>query len=120
DLGGLHKFMGWDGPILTDSGGYQIFSLAPTCKITEAGARFQSHLDGSSHLLTPEKAAEVQEALGSDIAMALDECIPHDATREYGRESTARTIRWAERGLKARGRNDQLMFGILQGGLFAD
>ncbi|MBI2230607.1 MAG: tRNA guanosine(34) transglycosylase Tgt [Deltaproteobacteria bacterium] len=119
-LGGLHKFMGWDGPILTDSGGYQIFSLAPTCKITEEGARFQSHLDGSSHLLTPEKAVEVQEALGSDIAMALDECIPHDASCEYVRESTARTIRWAQRGLRARGRTDQLMFGILQGGLFED
>jgi queuine tRNA-ribosyltransferase len=120
DLGGLHKFMGWDGPILTDSGGYQVFSLGAMRKITEEGARFQSHLDGSSHMLTPERAVEVQEALGSDIAMALDECIPHDATREYVRESTARTIRWAQRGLRARGRTDQLMFGILQGGLFED
>src|SRR5574341_1654428 len=92
ELGGLHRFMGWDGPILTDSGGYQIFSLASTCKITEEGARFQSHLDGSSHTLTPEKAVEIQEALGSDVAMVLDECIPHDATRQYVRESTARTI----------------------------
>jgi queuine tRNA-ribosyltransferase len=89
-------------------------------KITEEGARFQSHLDGSSHMLTPEKAVEFQEVLGSDIAMALDECIPHDATREYVRKSTARTIRWAERGLKARGRKDQLIFGILQGGLFEE
>ena len=120
DLGGLHKFMGWDGPILTDSGGYQVFSLGAMRKITEEGARFQSHLDGSSHMLTPEKAVEVQEALGSDIAMALDECIPHDATRHYVRDSTERTIRWAERGLRARGRTDQLMFGILQGGLFED
>ncbi|HJX10167.1 MAG TPA: tRNA guanosine(34) transglycosylase Tgt [Candidatus Binatia bacterium] len=120
DLGGLHKFMGWDGPILTDSGGYQIFSLAPTCKITEEGARFQSHLDGSSHTLTPEKAVEIQEALGSDVAMVLDECIPHDATRDYVRASTERTIRWAERCLKAKSHRDQLMFGIIQGGMFEE
>ena len=75
-LGGLHRFMGWDGPILTDSGGYQVFSLGAMRKISEEGAQFQSHLDGSSHLLTPEKAVEIQEALGSDIAMMLDECIP--------------------------------------------
>jgi queuine tRNA-ribosyltransferase len=78
-LGGLHRFMGWDGPILTDSGGYQVFSLGAMRKISEEGAQFQSHLDGSSHLLTPEKAVEIQEALGSDIAMTLDECIPADA-----------------------------------------
>ena len=101
-LGGLHRFMGWHGPILTDSGGYQVFSLGAMRKITEDGARFQSHLDGSSHLLTPEKAVEIQEALGSDIAMVLDECIPHDAARSYVRESTERTIRWAERCLHAR------------------
>src|SRR5215467_8023378 len=77
DIGGLHRFMGWDRPILTDSGGYQVFSLAATRKISEEGARFQSHLDGSAQLLTPEKAMEIQTALGSDIAMALDECIPH-------------------------------------------
>lgn len=119
-LGGLHRFMSWDGPILTDSGGYQVFSLAATREITEDGARFQSHLDGSSHLLTPEKAVEIQEALGSDIAMVLDECIPHDATRDYVRTSTERTIRWAKRCLGAKTKPDQLMFGIIQGGLFED
>ena len=102
EFGGLHRFMGWDGPILTDSGGYQIFSLGAMRKISEEGARFQSHLDGSSHMLTPEKAVEIQEALGSDIAMVLDECIPPDATRDYVRNSTERTIRWAERCLGAR------------------
>ncbi|MBM4264755.1 MAG: tRNA guanosine(34) transglycosylase Tgt [Deltaproteobacteria bacterium] len=120
ELGGLHKFMGWDGPILTDSGGYQVFSLAHMRKITEEGARFQSHIDGSTHLLTPEKAVEIQEALGSDIAMVLDECIPADAKRDYVRSSTERTIRWAERCLQARRRPQQLMFGIVQGGLFED
>ena len=105
-LGGLHRFMNWHGPILTDSGGYQVFSLGAMRKITEDGARFQSHIDGSSHLLTPEKAVEIQEALGSDIAMVLDECIPHDAARSYVRESTERTIRWAERCLNARHRPD--------------
>jgi queuine tRNA-ribosyltransferase len=120
ELGGLHRFMGWDGPILTDSGGYQVFSLAAMRKISEEGARFQSHLDGSHHLLTPEKTVEIQEALGSDIAMALDECIPHDATREYVRASTERTIRWAERCLNARRRKDQLLFGIIQGGMYED
>ena len=119
-LGGLHRFMSWDGPILTDSGGYQVFSLAAMRKISEDGARFQSHLDGSSHLLTPEKAVEIQEALGSDIAMILDECIAHDAARDYVESSTARTIRWAERCIEARSKADQLMFGIIQGGLFED
>ncbi|MGH7928812.1 MAG: tRNA guanosine(34) transglycosylase Tgt [Candidatus Binatia bacterium] len=120
DLGGLHRFMGWDGPILTDSGGYQVFSLGAMRKISEEGACFQSHLDGSTHLLTPEKAVEVQEALGSDIAMVLDECIPHDAGRSYASDSTERTIRWAERCLRVRGRKDQMMFGIIQGGTYED
>jgi queuine tRNA-ribosyltransferase len=120
ELDGLHRFMGWHGPILTDSGGYQIFSLGAMRKITDDGARFQSHLDGSFHLLTPEKAVEIQESLGSDIAMVLDECIPADATREYAEASTARTVRWAERCLRHRGRAEQLMFGIVQGGLFDD
>src|ERR1044071_272696 len=114
-LGGLHRFMSWDRPILTDSGGYQVFSLAAMRKISEEGASFQSHLDGSRHLLTPEKAVQVQEALGSDIAMVLDECIPHDADREYVQTSTQRTVRWAERSFTARKRKDQLMFGIVQG-----
>ena len=120
ELGGLHKFMGWDGPILTDSGGYQVFSLAHLRKITEEGAKFQSHIDGSSHLLTPEKAVEIQEALGSDIAMVLDECIAHDAAREYVGSSTERTIRWAERCLASRRKPAQLLFGIIQGGMFED
>jgi queuine tRNA-ribosyltransferase len=119
-MGGLHKFMGWDGPILTDSGGYQVFSLGAMRKITDDGALFQSHLDGTSHLLTPERAVEIQEALGSDIAMVLDECIPADATRDYVQASTERTIHWAKRSLSARGNADQLMFGIIQGGLFED
>ncbi|HEY7558256.1 MAG TPA: tRNA guanosine(34) transglycosylase Tgt [Candidatus Binatia bacterium] len=119
-LGGLHRFMGWNGPILTDSGGYQVFSLAAMRKVSEEGARFQSHLDGSLHLLTPEKAVEIQEALGSDIAMVLDECIRHDADRKYVRDATERTIRWAERCQRARGRKDQMMFGIIQGGIFED
>jgi queuine tRNA-ribosyltransferase len=119
-LGGLHRFMGWHGPILTDSGGYQVFSLGAMRKISEEGACFQSHLDGAAHLFTPEKAVEIQEALGSDIAMVLDECIPHDRSRSYVRDSTERTIRWAERCLAARSRKDQMMFGIVQGGIFED
>ena len=120
ELGGLHRFMSWDRPILTDSGGYQVFSLGRMRKLSEEGVRFQSHLDGSYHLLTPESVVQIQEALGSDIAMVLDECIPHDANREYVRDSTARTIRWAERCLRARSKADQLMFGIIQGGMYKD
>ena len=120
ELGGLHRFMSWDGPILTDSGGYQVFSLGAMRKLSEEGVRFQSHLDGSYHLLTPESVVQIQEALGSDIAMVLDECIPYDANREYVRDSTARTIRWAERCLRARSKADQLMFGIIQGGMYKD
>lgn len=120
ELGGLHRFMAWAGPILTDSGGYQVFSLGAMRQISEEGVRFQSHLDGSSHLLTPEKAVAIQEALGSDIAMVLDECLRHDAPRNYVRLSTERTVRWAERCLRSSGKADQLMFGIIQGGLFED
>ncbi len=120
DLGGLHRFMGWRGSILTDSGGYQVFSLGALRKITEEGVHFQSHLDGSSHFLTPEKVVEIQEDLGSDIAMVLDECIPHPAEREYVKLSTQRTVRWAERSLGARKRNDQALFGIIQGGMYED
>ena len=120
ELGGLHRFMSWDGPILTDSGGYQVFSLGAMRKLSEEGVRFQSHLDGSHHLLTPESVVQIQEALGSDVAMVLDECIRHDAKREYVQDSTARTIRWAERCLRARNHADQLMFGIIQGGMYED
>ena len=120
-LGGLHSFMGWNGPILTDSGGYQVFSLGATRKISAAGVNFQSHLDGANHLLTPEKSIEIQQALGSDVAMVLDECISGDAPREYVQVSTERTIRWAERCLRAQSASpQQLMFGIVQGGVFED
>lgn len=119
-LGGLHRFVGWDGPILTDSGGYQVFSLGAMRTLSDEGVRFQSHLDGSSHILTPEKVMEIQEALGSDIAMVLDECAPHDAERAYVQTSTARTLRWAERCLRVRRNNDQLVFGIIQGGIFEE
>jgi queuine tRNA-ribosyltransferase len=120
DLGGLHRFMGWDAPILTDSGGYQVFSLGAMRKISEEGVRFQSHLDGSYHVLTPERVVEIQEAFGSDIAMVLDECIASDASRAYVSASTQRTLRWAERCITARTKKDQLMFGIVQGGIFPD
>src|SRR5213080_1399330 len=96
--GGLHKFIGWSKPILTDSGGYQVFSMAARRTIEEQGAHFRSHLDGSAHLLTPEKAADIQAQLGSDIAMVLDECLAHPATEEQARASMARTVRWARRG----------------------
>lgn len=119
-LGGLHRFIGWDRPILTDSGGYQVFSLAATRKISDEGVRFQSHLDGSTHFLTPEKVMAIQEALGSDIAMVLDECVPHDAQRTYVQASAVRTLRWAERSLRVHGKTDQLVFGIVQGGMFED
>ncbi|HKA34386.1 MAG TPA: tRNA guanosine(34) transglycosylase Tgt [Candidatus Binatia bacterium] len=119
-LGGLHRFMGWNGPILTDSGGFQVFSLGALRKITEEGVEFQSHLDGSSHKLTPEKVVDIQERLGSDIAMVLDECIPHPAERDYARASTLRTMRWAERSLRARQKTDMALFGIVQGGMFED
>ncbi|HTM09430.1 MAG TPA: tRNA guanosine(34) transglycosylase Tgt [Verrucomicrobiae bacterium] len=119
-LGGLHRFMGWNGPILTDSGGYQVFSLGALRKITEDGVEFQSHLDGSSHKLTPEKVIDIQQDLGSDIAMVLDECIPHPAERDYVRESTLRTMRWAERSLKARTKETMGLFAIIQGGMFED
>src|SRR5918995_5269445 len=120
ELGGLHKFMGWDRPILTDSGGYQVFSLGAMRKLSEEGVRFQSQLDGSYHQLTPEKVVEIQESLGSDIAMVLDECVPYDAPREYVQTSTERTIRWAERCVKVHARKDQLVFGIVQGGMYED
>lgn len=120
DLGGLHSFMGWQGPILTDSGGYQVLSLAAMRKITEEGVSFRSHLDGSSHFLSPEKVVAIQQALGVDVAMVLDECIPYPASREYVRKSTERTIRWAKRSLEAPRNPDCALFGIVQGGVFED
>jgi len=126
-LGGLHSFMSWRGAILTDSGGYQVFSLADLRKISDEGVRFRSHLDGSEHLLTPEKAAEIQLALGSDIAMVLDECIETPAPRNVAEAALKRTTDWARRArncfLEAANRNGnpaQWQFGIVQGATYAD
>ena len=119
-LGGLHSFTGWDGPFLTDSGGYQVFSLAALRKLDEDGVRFQSHLDGSAHLLSPEQSMEVQQNLGADVVMAFDECPPGDAPREVVAEATARTTRWARRSRDAHRREDQWLFGIVQGGVHLD
>jgi len=119
-LGGLRGFTGWDGPFLTDSGGYQVFSLASLRRLDEQGARFQSHIDGSAHLLSPERSMEVQGNLGADIAMAFDECPPGDAPREVVAEATARTTRWARRCREAHRRAGQWLFGIVQGGVDLD
>lgn len=119
-LGGLHSFMHWERPILTDSGGYQIFSLGDLRKISEEGVAFQSHLDGSLHFLSPERVIEIQRALGSDIAMVLDECIPYPSPYEYVKSSTERTTRWAERCLRARHEDDPALFAIVQGGMYPD
>ena len=126
-LGGLHKFMSWDRAILTDSGGYQVFSLSELRKIADEGVRFRSHLDGSEHLLTPEKAVEIQLSLGSDVAMVLDECIETPAPREIADSAVKRTTAWAQRArqyfLQAAQRNGDLpqwQFGIVQGATFAD
>ncbi|MEN0061595.1 MAG: tRNA guanosine(34) transglycosylase Tgt [Myxococcota bacterium] len=121
ELGGLHTFMGWSGPILTDSGGYQVFSLREHTKVTEEGVRFRSPEDGAYRMLTPEVAVEVQEALGVDVAMAFDECLEHPATKERAAESLARTQRWLDRCLAARKHPDRTaLFGILQGGLYEE
>ncbi len=117
--GGLHKFMAWDGPMLTDSGGYQVFSLAQQRKLDDDGVTFRSHIDGSLHRFTPEKVMEIEQALGPDIAMVLDEC-PPPLDRRYNEEALARTHRWAERCRAAHKRPDQVLFGIVQGGIFAD
>jgi queuine tRNA-ribosyltransferase len=119
ELGGLHRFMNWDGPILTDSGGYQVFSLAELRKIDDEGARFQSHIDGSTHLLTPEKSMEVQSVLGSDVAMVLDECPPAEATRDQLADAVDRTTRWAARSRTAYA-GPGVAFGIVQGGTHRD
>ena len=127
-LGGLHTFSGWSKPILTDSGGYQVFSLAERRKIHEEGATFRSHLDGSEHLLTPESAVDIQAQLGSDISMVLDECLEYPATHDRTRESLERTLRWAKRGREHfAGRRapaitnpGQVQFGIIQGGTYPD
>ena len=116
-LGGLHRFMAWDGPILTDSGGFQVFSMADLRRIDDEGATFTSHLDGSTHRLTPERAMEIQALLGSDIAMALDQLVDPHVTRVEVADAMERTHRWAERSLAVRGRPDQAVFGIIQGGV---
>ena len=119
DLGGLHQFMGWDGPILTDSGGFQVFSLSDTRQIDADGVTFKSHLDGSRHRFTPEKSVFIQENLGADIIMAFDECPPPD-DYEYVKQSLTRTHPWLVRCLEAKTRSDQALFGIVQGGIFPD
>jgi len=119
-LGGLHTFTHWEKPILTDSGGFQIFSLGSLRKISEGGVTFQSHLDGSSHFLTPEKVLEIQRALGSDIAMVLDECVSYSSPYEYVKISMERTNRWAKRSLEVRRETDPALFAIVQGGVHRD
>ncbi len=116
ELGGLHKFMGWDGPILTDSGGFQVFSLAGTRAVTDDGVKFKSHLDGSPLELTPERAVDIQQNLGSDIAMVLDECPPADAPEPVMRNAIRRTLVWAERCKAHHSRREQALFAIVQGG----
>jgi queuine tRNA-ribosyltransferase len=117
ELGGLHNFMGWDGPILTDSGGFQVFSLAKLSKLTAEGVTFRSHIDGSLLELTPESATHIQEQLGADCIMCLDECPPHDVSEERMREAVDRTTAWAGRCRDAQKRSDQALFGIVQGGI---
>jgi queuine tRNA-ribosyltransferase len=129
-FGGLHKFMNWDGPILTDSGGYQIFSLAKLRKITEDGVEFQNHIDGAHAFISPEIAMEIQAALESDVAMALDECVPYPCEYDYAAQSAEMTTRWAKRCKEANAQRStlnvqrrtltQLLFGIVQGGTFED
>ena len=120
DAGGLHRFMAWDGPILTDSGGFQVFSLASLNKVSEDGVSFRSHIDGELIHLTPERSIETQNALGSDIAMAFDECAPHTVGRQAVEQAVERTARWAERSAQAHRREDQALFGIVQGGTHDD
>ena len=117
DLGGLHRFMAWDGPILTDSGGFQVFSLSDTRRIDDDGVTFKSHHDGSSHRFTPERSIAIQENLGADVIMMFDECPPPNEY-DYVRQSLGRTHAWAERCLAAKTRPDQALFGIVQGGVF--
>lgn len=118
--GGLHKFMNYDGPILTDSGGFQVFSLAKPKDIVEDGVHFKSHLNGEKLFLTPEKSINIQNKLDSDIAMSFDECIPYPATYKYAKQSTERTLRWAKRGLAVHQNENQSLFGIVQGGEYQD
>ena len=120
EAGGLHNFMRWDRAILTDSGGFQVFSLGDLRKISEEGVTFRSHIDGSKKFLSPEISIAVQTALGSDIVMAFDECVPYPADHDYAERSLERTLRWAKRCRAAMARSDQGLFGIVQGGMFKD
>lgn len=121
EAGGLHKFMNWNGSVLTDSGGFQVFSLSSLNKISEEGVMFRSHLDGSQHFFSPERAIEIENALGADIIMAFDECTPYPCEHSYAKEAMGRTHRWAVRSKQAHQRPDtQALFGIIQGGVFAD
>ena len=120
EAGGLHEFMKWDRPILTDSGGFQVFSLGPLRKITEEGVEFKSYLDGSKHFLSPEDVMKIENDLGADIIMAFDECCPYPSTYEYTKNSMERTTRWAKRCKDAHKRDDQGLFGIIQGGFYED
>jgi len=120
EQGGLHRFTSWPGAILTDSGGFQIFSLAKLCRVTDEGATFQSHLDGTTHCITPERAMAIQEALGADIIMAFDQCVSLPSSREMVTQAVRRTTDWARRCVHARHRPDQALFGIVQGGPYYD
>ncbi|HEY8477243.1 MAG TPA: tRNA guanosine(34) transglycosylase Tgt, partial [Chloroflexota bacterium] len=119
-LGGLHRFMGWPGPILTDSGGFQVFSLAPLRRVADDGVVFRSHIDGSEHWFTPEGVVAIEEQLGADVIMVLDECVPYPSSREATADALRRTHRWAERCRAAQRRPDQALFAIVQGGTFPD
>ncbi len=121
EAGGLHRFMNWNGPILTDSGGFQVFSLGELRKIKEEGVEFRSHIDGSKHFISPETSIDIQNALGSDIMMCFDECVPYPADYEYAKQSMERTTRWAKRCKEHhKDWNTQALFGIIQGGMFRD
>ncbi len=121
EAGGLHEFMRWDRPILTDSGGFQVFSLGDLRKISEEGVDFKSYLDGSNHFFSPEKVMEIENSLGADIIMAFDECVKYPETHEYTKQSMERTTRWAKRCLDAHAKKDkQALFGIIQGGFYKD
>ncbi len=121
EAGGLHKFMNWNRPILTDSGGFQVFSLGDLRTISEDGVEFKSHLDGSRHFFSPEKVMEIEEALGADIIMSFDECCPYPSTYEYTKQSMERTTRWAIRCKEAhKNTENQALFGIIQGGFYED
>ncbi|MBR4461607.1 MAG: tRNA guanosine(34) transglycosylase Tgt [Erysipelotrichaceae bacterium] len=120
EAGGIHRFMNYEGPILTDSGGFQVFSLADNRKISEEGVSFKSHLDGTKMFMTPEDSIHVQEAIGSDIAISFDECIPYPSEYDYCKDSVERTLRWAKRGKEAHIRKKQALFGVVQGSVYPD